>query len=338
MQLDFEEVSYHMFSHYISSNYIALLFTIAQSKPGFVFHLYLPIPLCTMSDNQPPHDMQAEFLYDIRWSKDIDNHFIDIISFQHNIGNFAVGKKNISAIGMAIDSISRRFDVDFSYQECQAKIAKMFRRYSTFSWMLNHDEFMYDPASKYVHSPQRIWDFFFLRYLNKPTSVHIWIFVSFHEYICFAQSNHFSMAYRFTGDPKWGELSSIYGPREPSPPVIVVSSNESEENRADGLVREAPSAAPARSVQNDFAEPPPSILSRNIQRSMWDYVGYASDSDDGNTDGIGSSANSRKEMRRLRYAEQLQTAAPSSVRNRTPSGSINNSSCASNDPYEKRRL
>lgn len=114
-----------------------------------------------MSASFPSHDMQGEFLYDKRWTKGIDDHFIDIISFQHNVGNFTVGKKNLSSIGMAIDSISRRFDVDFSHQECQTKIAKLFRRYSTFSWMLSHDDFIYDPVSKFVHAPQRVWDFFF---------------------------------------------------------------------------------------------------------------------------------------------------------------------------------
>lgn len=94
----------------------------------------------TMSDGIEPYDMQDEFLYDVRWTKPIDNMFIEIICSQHDIGHFSVGRKNIAAINAAIDSISRRFDIQFTYHECQAKLSTLFRRYSTFSWMLSHPE------------------------------------------------------------------------------------------------------------------------------------------------------------------------------------------------------
>lgn len=145
------------------------------------------------------------------------------------------------------------------------------------------------------------------------------------------------MAYRFMGDPKWDEPSSIYGPREPLPATIVLSSDESDDNRMVVPVCEAPPDPPPPQIQNDIIEPP-SMLSRNIQRSMWDYLGYASDSDDASGDGAGSTANSRKEMRMLRHAQQNKNEGTTSVRNRTPSGSMNNSSCASNDPFGKRRV
>lgn len=113
-----------------------------------------------MSDGNPPNDMQDEFLYDSKWEKPIDDLFIDIICVQQTIGHFNVGKKNLASIGVAIDSISRQFGVHFTYAECQRRISTLYRRYSTFAWMLSHADFMYDPISKYVHAPARKWEFF----------------------------------------------------------------------------------------------------------------------------------------------------------------------------------
>lgn len=113
-----------------------------------------------MSDGNPSEDMQDEFLYDSKWTKPIDDLFIDIICVQQTIGHFTVGKKNLASIGVAIDSISRQFGVHFTYAECQSRISTLFKRYSTFLWMLSHDDFMYDPVSLYVHAPARKWQFF----------------------------------------------------------------------------------------------------------------------------------------------------------------------------------
>lgn len=118
------------------------------------------ILVVTMSDGNPPFDMQDEFLYNCKWTKPIDDLFIDIICVQQTIGHFKVGKKNLAYIGVAIDSLSRQFGVHFTYAECQCRISKLFRRYSTFAWILSHDDFMYDPDSKYVHAPSRKWQFF----------------------------------------------------------------------------------------------------------------------------------------------------------------------------------
>lgn len=128
------------------------------------------------------------------------------------------------------------------------------------------------------------------------------------------------MAYRFKGDPKWEDLISIYGPREPVGNVIVLSSDESDDNNMGRATHTPPVA----------------------QRSMWEYIGYASDSDDASMDANSSTANSRKEMRKIRDARKRTEEATTSTHNRTigrsSGNSFNNSSCASNDPCGKRNM
>lgn len=50
-------------------------------------------------------------LYNDVWTKKIDMSFINVIEFQQQIGNFTVGRKDESAIGIAIDSIFRQYGV-----------------------------------------------------------------------------------------------------------------------------------------------------------------------------------------------------------------------------------
>lgn len=152
-------------------------------------------------------------------------------------------------------------------------------------------------------------------------------------HVLHAKANNFTMAYHFKGDLKWDDLLSIYGPREPVANDIVLSSDESEDN----------TAGHGNNVQ-DF--PPqsqscaPSMLSRNMQHIMWENIGYASDSEEERRDANGSTANSRKEMRKIHDAQKETQDASTSTRNRTTrisnGSSLNNSSCASNDPFGKR--
>lgn len=105
--------------------------------------------------------MQDAFLYDRNWNTIVDNVFIDVITFQQQIGNFTPGRKNYSTMGIAIDSIGRRFGKDFSFSYCQDRETQLFKRYNTFAWMLSHADFMYDPVTEYTNAPAYKWDCFF---------------------------------------------------------------------------------------------------------------------------------------------------------------------------------
>lgn len=142
------------------------------------------------------------------------------------------------------------------------------------------------------------------------------------------------MAYRFKGDPNWDQLLHIYGPRSPLPEFIIVSSDDNDEGDADNVQLEPTTGADSDANQHGSL---PTQQSRNIQRSMWEYIGYASDSEDMSIDNNCSTANSQKQMRCPRDANVVD-AGSTSTRKAVRHTSVNNSSCASNDPFGKRRL
>lgn len=112
-----------------------------------------------MAANLPPIENQDAYLYEGEWCKEIDFLFVEVITFQARMGNFKFGTKNYSAIGIAIDAINRRFGKRFSYKYCEVKVNHLFKRYTTFAWMLSLTEVMYDEVTKEVHAPNRTWEF-----------------------------------------------------------------------------------------------------------------------------------------------------------------------------------
>lgn len=153
------------------------------------------------------------------------------------------------------------------------------------------------------------------------------------------------MAYRFKGDPHWSNLQIIYGPREPidhrlNREVIVLSSEDEEVH--EHVMHPQPQHEPHQPTTNGGQQDKQrrvraqSRSSRNVQRSMWDYVGYASDSEASLTNDA-STANS---SRTNRYKVHLQLIGCKPPRDDCPTElhSGNSSSQASNDPFGKKKL
>lgn len=107
-----------------------------------------------MAATNPAQDW---ILYDDVWTKKIDMLFIDIVAFQQQIGNFTVGRKNGSAISVAIDSIFRQTGVQLTFKQCQERVSTLFNRYKTFAWVLSFDQVMHDPVTNEMHAPEHIW-------------------------------------------------------------------------------------------------------------------------------------------------------------------------------------
>lgn len=142
-------------------------------------HYHSPSKEKKMLAKLPLNQDQGSYLYDGEWSKEIDMLFIEVISFQHEIGNFTFGAKNYSAIGLTIDTINRQHGKHFSYKYCELKVNHLFKRYNTFAWMLSLTEVMYDEVTKHVHAPNRMWDFI-IQVLHSNVYVLINIFNLFH--------------------------------------------------------------------------------------------------------------------------------------------------------------
>lgn len=82
------------------------------------------------------HDTrQMSYLYDVRWTPEIDNVFIDTLAFQARNGNFVPGEGNLSAVVCARGAIHRRCNVDYTIDACMTTVEKLSKRYTTIAWM-----------------------------------------------------------------------------------------------------------------------------------------------------------------------------------------------------------
>lgn len=156
------------------------------------------------------------------------------------------------------------------------------------------------------------------------------LFASFDSY----QVNPFTMAYRFKGDPNWDDLLTIYDSKEPIDhamhhEVILLSSED--EIDVDHVREEEPAAV---AVRQPNGRHPSSKSSKNIQRSLRDYVGYASDSDDSLT----NNATTANAIRAHGSKLYLQVIGVNSKHSDVPAElhSGNSNSQASSDPFGKR--
>lgn len=152
-------------------------------------------------------------------------------------------------------------------------------------------------------------------------------------------------------------MVEIFGPKlrhlvdeddEDTPDVIVLSSEESEDEAAATTVMNDDVAPPEEVGRHLHAAPAPapSASSRFVQSSLWDYIGYVSESKQ-SRETYASTAHSKPPPRKKVYAKLFkkqehnnagQTSNEPHVAPYVPrmAHSGNTSSCASNGPYGKR--
>lgn len=143
----------------------------------------------------------------------------------------------------------------------------------------------------------------------------------------------------------------MFGPKrrhlvdEDDQDVIVVSSEDSGDDKTDDPVLHVPDVPPPQ-VDNRYDIPSaPSASSRNFQTSLWDYVAYVSDSEP-SRETYASTARSKPKGRSKLHAQliltpqqhsnadmDVDTSFPPYVPQRADSE--NNSSSASNNPHGK---
>lgn len=104
---------------------------------------------------------QENQFYDEQWTKDVNVLFIDVLVFQKQLGNFMFGKRNQSAIAVAIDSILAQYGKLLTHLQCRDHVLKLFKRYTTFKWMLSLKDVVYDADENYVRALARTWEFMF---------------------------------------------------------------------------------------------------------------------------------------------------------------------------------
>lgn len=112
-----------------------------------------------MAGNTHSFDNQDSYLYDIQWTKEVDDVFVDVFCIEAQHGNFVYGQRNLPATVMAIDSLWRRSKVMCTEDQCAAKLDKLFKRYTTVSWMMSLPHVKYDAITNDFKAPQHTWEF-----------------------------------------------------------------------------------------------------------------------------------------------------------------------------------
>lgn len=123
------------------------------------------------------HDTrQMSYLYDVRWTPEIDNVFIDTLAFQARIGNFVPGEGNLSAVVCARGAIHRRCNVDYTIDACMTRVEKLSKRYTTIAWMTSLSLVQLDTNDNVIYAPNVTWDFIVKVYISSHS-------IQFHNYL-----------------------------------------------------------------------------------------------------------------------------------------------------------
>lgn len=96
---------------------------------------------------------QADFFYDLTWSKRIDEAFIDYLSFEARVGNFIWPHQKNTPLVRAIDFVNHTNNQEFTYTYGLKKLDLLEKRFLTFSWMLGLDHVTYVASTNIVTAP-----------------------------------------------------------------------------------------------------------------------------------------------------------------------------------------
>ncbi|KAG8387487.1 hypothetical protein BUALT_Bualt02G0026300 [Buddleja alternifolia] len=138
---------------------------------------YLVTPL--LFQKMPPQVVwdQAHYLYDEKWTPEVDNMFINLLVDHAIAGQFWVGANNSHSIEVIQWIICTHFQKDFTLLDCNRHVKKVQKRHCVFDWPVHLAGVLYDVSTNTLIGAPFIWD-----------------------HICMEQP--FAYAYMTHGDPK----------------------------------------------------------------------------------------------------------------------------------------
>ncbi|KAG8380410.1 hypothetical protein BUALT_Bualt06G0012500 [Buddleja alternifolia] len=101
---------------------------------------------------------QSDFLFDEKWTHEIDNAFIDLLKNEALAGNFRVGGENTHTIDVIHWIINTKFGVAFSFLDCVRHVRKFQKRYRVFNWIAHMPGVCYDYMTNTVIGATFVWD------------------------------------------------------------------------------------------------------------------------------------------------------------------------------------
>lgn len=112
-----------------------------------------------MAPRIKPRWRQEDFIYDLKWDEQIDNTFIDYLSFEARIGKFVWPNNIMVSLVHAVNCTNMQHNQDFSYCYGLNKLDLLEKRYETFNWMLSLAGVAYDPVANLVTASDAKWKY-----------------------------------------------------------------------------------------------------------------------------------------------------------------------------------
>ncbi|GER34486.1 secretion apparatus protein BsaZ [Striga asiatica] len=159
---------------------------------------------------------QEEVLYDARWTKDVDNLFIDLLAEAHVGGEWTQGRPGTHVFLYCRGVLVADVGATFTVNELQERFDFLHKRFRVFSWMLRKHGLRHCIQSNVLTAPVAVWNDIF-------------------------ESDPFSLAYQHSGDPRWADIrylfTEVYEATSNSPNVL--DQNSTNENHLARLTEQS---------------------------------------------------------------------------------------------------
>ncbi|GER25849.1 biogenesis of lysosome-related organelles complex1 subunit KXD1, partial [Striga asiatica] len=149
---------------------------------------------------------QDELLYDARWTKDVDNLFIDLLAEAHVGGEWRQGRPSPHVFHYCHGVLDADLGATFTLKELQERFDFLHKRFRVFSWMLRKHGLRHCVQSNILTAPVAVWNDIF-------------------------ESDPFSVAYQHSGDPQ------VYEATSNAP--LVLDQNSTNENDVAWLTEQS---------------------------------------------------------------------------------------------------
>ncbi|GER50752.1 NADH-dependent glutamate synthase 1 [Striga asiatica] len=128
---------------------------------------------------------QDDFLYDDRWTKEVDNLFIDLLVEAHFGLQWRHGRPGSNVFAYFRGVLVADLRANFTVTEVKERFDFLHKRFRVFSWMLRKHGLRLCVQSNVLTAPIAVWDDIF-------------------------ESDPFSVAYQHSEDPRWLDIRYLF--------------------------------------------------------------------------------------------------------------------------------
>ncbi|GER49504.1 4-hydroxy-tetrahydrodipicolinate reductase [Striga asiatica] len=137
---------------------------------------------------------QDELLYDARWTKDVDNLFIDLLAEAHVGGEWRQGRPSPHVFHYYHGVLDADVGATFTLKELEERFDFLHKRLRVFSWMLQKHGLRHCVEAKFL--------LLCVEAKFRGASVVLCVLLT--------ESDPFSVAYQHSGDPRWADIRYLF--------------------------------------------------------------------------------------------------------------------------------